>query len=322
MAEGHQKFLDFDWSDERWQTYLNGLYPPPNHKQLLKFKKKWYKKNIDPDFDDAYEPPTFTPSSSSTGGDSSSSSSTRTAATPPPFAAYSDGNRWSAMGPKATICFVAYAVALFMATGAAAGVFPAYQALVVLVSAFILEVLAKYGLKFNSNYIQNLVLDDVGVMPIMSLTLLTPGLHSAIRIFALVPSFLTALLSFSQICKHHARLPAFVRDYFSPLAEISARYRVMQIRADLEVALGFTLVGGVFAAKAAPISALLFWNFMMMRYMMSSWTQASFRKIDNLLNPVLGKIPGIGNLYTLLKRQLYGFVDPESRRAGRLCTIL
>jgi len=56
MAEGYQKFLEFDWSDERWQTYLDGLYPPPNHKQVLRFKKKWYKKNVDSDFDDTYEP--------------------------------------------------------------------------------------------------------------------------------------------------------------------------------------------------------------------------------------------------------------------------
>jgi len=74
--------------------------------------------------------------------------------------------------------------------------------------------------------------------------------------------------------------------------------------------------------KAAPISAMLFWNFMMMRYMMSAWTQASFRKIDAALSPILGRIPGIGRLYDMLKRGLYSFVDPEARRSGRLCTIL
>eukprot|EP00415_Alexandrium_ostenfeldii_P000166 UN0166 len=183
-----------------------------------------------------------------------------------------------------------------MAIGAVAGAFPSYQALVVLVAAFLLEVLAKYGLKFSSQYIQNVVLDDVGVMPIMALTLLTPGMHAAIRTFALVPAFLTAVLSFAQICKAHARLPTKVRDFFSPLAEVSARYQVMQVRADTEVALGFVLLIAMFTGRAVPISILLFWNFMMMRYMMSSWTQASFRKIDGVLSPVLGKIPGISHL--------------------------
>merc|ERR1712083_426239 len=159
-------------------------------------------------------------------------------------------------------------------------------------------------------------------MPIMALTLLTPGLHPAIRMFALVPPSLTATLSFAQICKAHAKLHPAVREFFSPLAEAGARYKVMQVRADVEVALGFVLIGGVFTARAAPISALLFWNFMMMRYMMSPWTQATFRKIDKTLNPVLGKLPGISNGYSALKRGLYSFVNPESKRAGRLCPLL
>jgi len=324
MAEGYQKFIDFDWSDERWQTYLNGLYPPPNHKQILKFKKKWYKKNIDPDFDDTYEPSASTSTSSGAGAGSSSSASSGAGHSGPAFSSgmYSDGSRWAVMGPKATICFMAYGVALTMAVGAVAGAFPPYQALLVLISAFVLEILAKYGLKFNSQYVQSVVMDDVGVMPIMALTLLTPGMHGAIRIIALIPAFLTALLSFAQICKHHTRLPTVVRNFFSPLAEISARYQVMGGRADAEVALGFILIGGMFTGRAVPISVLLFWNFMMMRYMMSSWTQASFRKIDGVLSPVLGRIPGISSLYALLKRNLYSFVDPESRRAGRLCSIL
>mmetsp|Transcript_12070 Transcript_12070/g.28346 ORF Transcript_12070/g.28346 Transcript_12070/m.28346 type:complete len:322 (+) Transcript_12070:44-1009(+) len=321
MAEGYQKFLDFNWSDERWQSYLNGLYPPPNHKQVLRFKKKWYKKTIDPDFDDTYEPSASIPSGPSAG--EGGSSGNKASWTPPPHAGGpNDGNRWAVMGTKATICFFAYVIALTMAVGAVAGVFPPYQALVVLVSAFVLEVLAKYGLKFNSQYVQSVVLDDVGVMPIMALTLLTPGMHQAIRTLALVPPFLTALLSFAQICKAHRRLPGAVANFFSPLAEISARYQVMQARANAEVGLGFILIGGVVTGRVAPMSALLFWNFMMMRYMMSSWTQVSFRKIDCCLSPVLEKVPGINKLYALLKQKLYSFVDPESRRAGRLCSIL
>lgn len=61
MAESYEAFLSFDWSDERWRSYLNGLYPPPNQapkaffealesyeeqEQIAKFKKKWYKKPL------------------------------------------------------------------------------------------------------------------------------------------------------------------------------------------------------------------------------------------------------------------------------------
>lgn len=319
MAEDHQKFLDFDWTDERWNTYLNGLYPVPSQRQVLKFKKKWYKKNIDTEFDDAYEPP-----AASRGGSGTSRGSDY--GSHDPSASYNqtvqgDGQRWTNMVPKATICFLAYAVALAISVAAVAGVFPAYQALIVLVGAFILEVLAKYGLKFSVTYLQSVLQDDVGIMPIMVLTLLTPGLHPVVRTVSLVPPFLTGLLSFATICKVHPRLPAALRDFFAPLADSSARYQILQKRADIEVGLGLILIVAVVCVRAAPISALLFWNFMMMRYMMSPWTQASFRKLNGILSPVLGYIPGISHAYAALTKFLFSFVDPESRKTSR-CSIL
>merc|ERR1712194_569170 len=92
-----------------------------------------------------------------------------------------------------------------------------YQALLLLVVAQVLEILAKYGIKFSAEYMHAVLLDDVGAMPIMALTLLTPGLHPGVRILALAPAFLTAMLSFSQICKHHSRLPGWLRDFLCPL---------------------------------------------------------------------------------------------------------
>jgi len=326
MAEGYQEFLDFDWSDERWQSYLQNLYPPPNQRQLLKFKKKWYKKNVDPGFDDTYEVPTPGAGNlGSSGAEAAASGGAKPSSAQAPAlpnAAFADGTRWAVMGKKGSICFVAYAISLVMAVGSMAAVFPAYRALLLLVSSFLLELFAKYGLKFKPEYLHCVLLDDVGVMPIMALTMLMPGLHPAIRAFALGPFFFTGVLSFAQICKNHIGLPLWIYDFFAPLASACARYRLMQARGHWEVALGFVLIIGVFTARAAPFAVLLFWNFMMMRYMMSSWVQASFQQIDDTLNPVLGKMPGIKFAYAALKRNLYSFVDPESRRAGRLCTIL
>lgn len=324
MAEEHQKFLDFDWADDRWQTYLNGLYPPPNQKQIPKFKKKWYKKHIDPDFDESYEPPSSFASGSAASASSSSAGVTPASDPNSPFnsVVHGDGEKWAKMGPKATICFLAYVVALTISVAAVAGVFPAYQALVVLVAAFILEILAKYGLKISAAYVQVVLLDDVGSMPMMALTLLTPGLHPVLRLLALVPPFLAATLSFATICKVHPRLPGAIRDFFSPLAESSARYQILEVRANIEVGLGLILIVAVFTVRAAPITALLFWNFMMMRYMMSPWTQATFRKLDGFLNPVLVRVPLVNTGYTALKRFLFSFVDPSTRKSGSLCSIL
>lgn len=46
------KFKEYQFSgDERWQDYLKGLYPMPPMDKLNKLKKKWYKNNVDQEFD-------------------------------------------------------------------------------------------------------------------------------------------------------------------------------------------------------------------------------------------------------------------------------
>jgi len=311
MTDSYERFLSFDWSDERWRTYLNGLYPPPSQDQIAKFKRKWYKRHVDSSFDDSYDP------------SAGATQSFPTEEVPSlPEGIYEDGSRWGAIGQKATICFTVYCVAILMSVGSAAGVFPAYQSLVILVAAFLLELIAKYGIKFKKDYFHHLILDDVGIMPIMSVTLLMPGLNSSVRVFAMASPFLTALMSFAQICKFHKKLPSMVCDFWAPLASSKARRKLMQVRADLEVALGFSMVGGVLIMACAPITTVLFWNFMMMRYMMSPWTQASFKRLDGHLSSVLESVPGIKQAYQWVRSWLFSYVDPQSKSAGKLCTIL
>merc|ERR1719422_2262909 len=127
MAEDYQTFLDFDWSDARWQTYLDNLYPTPNRHQILKFKKKWYKKNVDPNFDITYEPPSYATSDPDPARVPGGGQMAEEPALNFPSASYTDGTRWAVMGKKSTICFVASAMSLTMATGSFAFVFPPYQ---------------------------------------------------------------------------------------------------------------------------------------------------------------------------------------------------
>jgi len=52
-----KKYQDFKWnSDPKWTAYRDALYPTPALKQFEKIKRKWYKKNVDPDFNVDYDP--------------------------------------------------------------------------------------------------------------------------------------------------------------------------------------------------------------------------------------------------------------------------
>ena len=51
------QFKAYDWSaNERWQQYLKNVYPMPPLPRLEKMKRKWYKNNVDKDFDADFVP--------------------------------------------------------------------------------------------------------------------------------------------------------------------------------------------------------------------------------------------------------------------------
>ncbi|KAF7458687.1 family UPF0121 protein [Cryptosporidium felis] len=47
FEKAEREFLEYDWSASNlWQQYYNNLYPTPSSSQLVVFKRKWFKKNV------------------------------------------------------------------------------------------------------------------------------------------------------------------------------------------------------------------------------------------------------------------------------------
>lgn len=60
MQEIYNKFLKYDFqNDLNWKTYLNNIHPIPNYNQLAYLKKKYYKKEVDDNFDVNYVPSSY-----------------------------------------------------------------------------------------------------------------------------------------------------------------------------------------------------------------------------------------------------------------------
>jgi len=57
MEAKYKRYRDHDWSlDSRWQTYFNNIYPIPPQARLEKMRRRWYKTNVDKDFDPDFQP--------------------------------------------------------------------------------------------------------------------------------------------------------------------------------------------------------------------------------------------------------------------------
>ena len=60
MEDKYQKFIKYNWdTSEEWHTYFSNLFPTPPPNKILKYKKKFYRNKIDPDFDINYKSPNY-----------------------------------------------------------------------------------------------------------------------------------------------------------------------------------------------------------------------------------------------------------------------
>ena len=69
MDQKYKEYRKYDWTlSDKWQIYLNNIFPTPPREQLEKIRRKWYKNNVDGDFDINYQPPADGGDDTTTGG--------------------------------------------------------------------------------------------------------------------------------------------------------------------------------------------------------------------------------------------------------------
>ena len=57
MEQRYQNYKRFNWSEnEKWQLFMNNIFPVPTRAVLEKRRRRWYRENVDPEFDVTYEP--------------------------------------------------------------------------------------------------------------------------------------------------------------------------------------------------------------------------------------------------------------------------
>ncbi|CAK0896901.1 unnamed protein product [Prorocentrum cordatum] len=172
MDKQYSQFNLFDWNDERWQAYLSGIYPPPNYRQLLKFRKKWYKRTIDPEFDVDYEPVTAPSRGTSSGGGDGGPARPNTR---------SDDVWANTKYIWKVNCFLSYLWSLAYVVSSAFQLVSVRLALVILSASVALELLARHGIQCRRDYLagglRTLLREDVGPVPLFALAALAPGLQ-------------------------------------------------------------------------------------------------------------------------------------------------
>lgn len=266
MAE--ERYERFAWSESNeWQDYLRNVYPPPTLPQVVKIKRKWYQKHIDPEL--SLEPP-------------SASTPPPQSSVPPPSrpsrSTGSSGGRGLFLLPALLFCLWPYA--WFIGKG-----------LHVAIAAFSIGVFAKYGIpKLNLDYWRPVATDDDmhSVVYCLLLLIFADGLATQIPIVLGGACWVVSGMS------GVAALQTYTRNV--------NMYSLASLKSDSEVALGVFSLLSIPAPNGSLVLALLMWQFLRMKYMLSTLTQSSFAKMRMYGDAVFPAGGVMGGVWEKLKR--------------------
>lgn len=279
-TEAEKRYLAFEWSDQRWQSYYQGLYPPPDHTKIEFFKKKWFQKNIDASFDRDFDP-----------NKSSQDRDRDSAAGAPP--SYASAHAGQSSSPK-TISSLGVSIQILGLAFALAGFLPfvsrrlAVFSLWSYVIGFALTLFADKGTpRLNAAYWQQAILDYNAqaimvvlvssnlLRPVASLCAASPALAAVINVAEAIP-----LMTFPKPVKALIDHPQFLKRIQWANKN---RYYLMQLRANVELLAGLCAIVLTIMGRFSIVSLFIFWHIIYLLHKVNPFTQAAFRNLHEIL---------------------------------------
>ena len=110
----------------------------------------------------------------------------------------------------------------------------------------------------------------------------------------------------------------FVKGYID--RAVHQRSQLIELKADIELYIGFYLIAVWFIGWSSLITIIMFWQIMRLRYMISAHTQAAFRRLDGKITSFTAspRCPSIARTLYLKLRGLISSMGemPEQNAAG------
>jgi hypothetical protein len=258
MEEKYKKFLEFDWTKStEWQLYYSNLYPTPPGNKILTYKKKFYKNKIDPDFDDKYLPP-----------EPSTTSNTQQQS-------YAQPNYPMPSTTASPILGILEAFVWLIFLGS---VIINYHTLKIACVALLIRVIKRTGKpSFTLQYAQLIFLDEHFQLLLYALLFFIDRSNY----FTLVPLIITGILNIGEHFRNNARVFSFLKPYCTII--VNKRVQIAQTRSDIEVAIGFFLVIGIFLGLNAFFLPIFYWQYLRFKYIVNEDCKRTFGKMNHYL---------------------------------------
>ena len=265
MEEKYKQFNKYDWENsQEWKDYYRNLFPTPHESKTIKYKKKFYKLKIDPDFDISYTPPASQEQPKSNNIEDTL------------FESYKVAQTLARPVKSNTILyFETIAMILFLLS-----VPLRIKTIFLAINVFIIRTMRLVGLpRFDIEYIQALIMNDAFHSLVYSLQILTDRFNY----YLVVPICISVVVG---LCENisNSRLKKINRLKDEVQFINTNKEQLIQDRSYLELAIGFITIFGVFIKINSLLTPLIHWQLLRVRYGLNPYIKRSFLELNKLIN--------------------------------------
>ena len=286
MEEKYKKFKEYNWTESaEWKSYYTNIFPTPPPSKILRYKKKFYRNKIDPDFDIDYKPLNEEENSYSNTNSSSTSYNQKGNTNTNSY-----NNTFQDIFSKEQT-FEAYKAAQSLANPINSNLligietflliafiislpFSHKTSLLALLS-FLVRTVRCVGIpKFDMIYFRALIMND----SCHTLLYTLQTLLDKFNYYIIIPILISTIIALSD----NGRNIVLVKKYTNLLN--NKREELMEVRSNIEVAIGFVSIFGVFLKINSILTPIVYWQAMKFRYTLNPYIKKSFSQLNYFSN--------------------------------------
>ena len=271
MEVKYKAFSEFKFEEnEAWKGYLKTIYPEPNRVQLSRLKKKWYKREIDKDFDIDFVSATIT---------TDKGKESKTVGNSPGSQNKKQGPIISIVGNIQMLLFSIFFFAfpwMYIKKG--------FYSFYALIAALLIGVISRHKIpKCNKMWWVSTFMDeDLHHIALAFLSYLTWGWILPLWIPTLIICFVFLSSGLYIASKTTSCLKCFGSSCIKKI--VDNKDKIIELGSDLEIYMGFYLIICIIFNWLNFMVFLLYWQMMFIRYNLVDSTKAAFERMGQALD--------------------------------------
>lgn len=290
-VETIKKYKEYNFgTDAKWQTYLGAIYPVPPMSKIEKVKRKWYKNNVDQEFDPEVDLDAPAQSQSNNGGQQYGGNQYQgnQQAQPAAVRPFAEHKLFHAEGLLKIIFILGTFVGQF---------FPSLH-FYLLASGFATCLLGIYRQlgrpEFNQEYLQAFLSNDFSTGIFYLISIATLSSRGPFIYLPVIMQFILGVAEFESRTEYVFLKYSKVQVFLEAIKNMKAEIRVAKAYAEFFNLFYFLLL--IFLGRMTIMIMLIYINFLKFKYKLNRTSHDVIDNIRSFAKAKVSMLPGVGIL--------------------------